>query len=230
MKIIVSVGHTLSGYGCGAIGILNESIANRNVAAAVKKHLEQQGHEVIFLQIDKIGANDTKDYVQRTAQANKYNADLFVEIHFNASNGAGKGTEVFYTSEKGKPFAQKITNAIAELGFSNRGAKHTDSLYVLNNTKMPAVLVECCFVDNKEDTDRYKQVGADKVARKIVKGITGVEPVDKPVSTSPAKEEKAPAGQYYRVQLGAYTYKKYAEEMLEKLKKAGFTDAFIKLS
>ena len=228
MKIIVSVGHTLSGYGCGAIGILNESIENRNVAAAVKKHLEQQGHEVIFLQIDKIGANDTKDYVQRTAQANKYNADLFVEIHFNASNGAGKGTEVFYTSEKGKPFAQKITNAIAELGFSNRGAKHTDSLYVLNNTKMPAVLVECCFVDNKEDTDRYKQVGADKVARKIVKGITGVEPVDKPVSTP--SEEKAPAGQYYRVQLGAYTYKKYAEEMLEKVKKAGFTDAFIKLS
>lgn len=227
MKIIVSVGHTLTGKGSGAIGILNESVINREVASLVKNHLQKQGHNVVYLQIDKIGDKDPLDYVQRANQANKYpNYDLFVEIHHNCFNGTAQGTEVFYYSDKGKVYAQKIANSIAELGFYNRGAKYYE-WHVLKATKMPAVLVECCFIDNKSDVSKHN---SDKIARKIVKGITGVEPVDKPVSTSPAKEEKAPAGQYYRVQLGAYTYKKYAEEMLEKLKKAGFTDAFIKLS
>ena len=225
MNIIVSVGHTLTGKGSGAIGILNESVVNREVASLVKKYLQEQGHNVVYLQIDKIGDKDQLDYVQRANQANKYpNYDLFVEIHHNCFNGTAQGTEVFYYSNKGKVYAQKITNSIAELGFYNRGAKYYE-WHVLKATKMPAVLVECCFIDNKTDVSKHN---SDKIARKIVKGITGVEPVDKPVSTP--SEEKAPAGQYYRVQLGAYTYKKYAEEMLEKVKKAGFTDAFIKLS
>lgn len=225
MKIIVSVGHTLTGKGSGAIGILNESVVNREVASLVKKYLQEQGHNVVYLQIDKIGDNDALDYVQRANQANKYpNYDLFVEIHHNCFNGTAQGTEAFYYSDKGKVYAQKIVNSIAELGFYNRGAKYYE-WHVLKATKMPAVLVECCFIDNKADVSKHN---SDKIARKIVKGITGVEPVDKPVQKP--KEEIAPDGKYYRVQLGAYTYKKYAEEMLEKVKKAGFTDAFIKLS
>ncbi len=227
MKIIVSVGHTLTGKGSGAMGILSESVVNREVASLVKKYLQEQGHNVVYLQIDKIGDNDALDYVQRANQANKYpNYDLFVEIHHNCFNGTAQGTEAFYYSDKGKVYAQKIVNSIAELGFYNRGAKYYE-WHVLKATKMPAVLVECCFIDNKTDVLKHNSV---KIARKIVKGITGVEPVDKPVSTLPTTEEKAPEGKYYRVQLGAYTYKKYAEEMLEKVKKAGFTDAFIKLS
>ena len=47
------------------------------------------------------------------------------------------------------------------------------------------------------------------------------------------KLEKKPTentGKLYRVQVGAYSVKANAEAMVDKLKKAGFTDAFIKES
>ena len=50
-------------------------------------------------------------------------------------------------------------------------------MYVLKNTKAPALLIEVCFVDDKDDVELYQE-NVDKVARAIVKGITGKEVVE----------------------------------------------------
>ena len=59
---------------------------------------------------------------------------------------------------------------IAALGFKSRGVKTTTGLYILNHTKAPAMLVECCFVDDADDAKLYNKT---KMADAIVKGITG---------------------------------------------------------
>lgn len=168
MKYLISVGHTSSGNtGCGAVGYLNESDCTRQIAPLVVSKLQSLGYTAIKLQID--GSNKY-DYVDRTNQANSIGGDMFVEIHLNA--GGGTGCEVLTTSgSKASSYATKVSQCISnKLSIANRGHKTTSGLYVLNNTSMPAMLVECCFVDNKTDYNAYN---ADKIASAIVEGLTG---------------------------------------------------------
>ena len=53
-----------------------------------------------------------------------------------------------------------------QIGFTNRGVKVSKGLYFLNHTKAPAILIEVCFVDDKDDAKLYKQT-----KNKIVEGI-----------------------------------------------------------
>ncbi len=97
----------------------------------------------------------------------KYNtvadADLHISIHFNSGRGDKKGdgriggTEVLLTenvADKGD-IARRICNQMEHLGFTNRGVKTRTDLYFLNHTKAPAILIETCFVDDKDDYMLY---------------------------------------------------------------------------
>lgn len=167
-KFLISVGHTASGNtGCGATGYLNESNCTREIAPLVVAKLKALGHEAIKLQIDN---SDQYDYVKREQQANSIGGDMFIEIHLNA--GGGAGTEVFTTNgSKAYDSAVRVSEAISNrLGIPNRGYKTTRGLYVLNNTTMPAMLIEACFLDNEAD---YKAYNAEAIATAIVEGLTG---------------------------------------------------------
>ena len=60
-----------------------------------------------------------------------------------------------------------------KLGFTNRGIKTTGGLYYLNHTINKAILIEVCFVDDKDDYDLYKKAGYKQIAKAIADGITG---------------------------------------------------------
>ncbi len=180
MKIAISIGHTLTGKGTGAVGFLNESICTREIGERVKSMLEAQGHEVVYCRIDQ----SENDLAYRVDLANKSDADLFAEIHLNA--GEGLGTEVYTYGAKEVQEAKSVLNAIVELGFRNRGIKDGKSLYVITNTNMTAMLIECCFVDTREDADRYNP---DAIAKAIVKGLTRAQAKEKtPAVQAPVKE------------------------------------------
>ena len=46
---------------------------------------------------------------------------------------------------------------MASVGFIDRGAKYTNGLHFLNQTVMPSVLLEVCFVDSTADCDIYEE-------------------------------------------------------------------------
>lgn len=129
----------------------------------------------------------------RCTVANNSGAQFHICIHFNC--GGGHGVEVYAISAAGKEVAQRVCDAISELGFTNRGVKDGSSLYVLKNTRMPAILIECAFVDSAEDMSRYN---AEVMANAIVKGITGqsvqsTAPIAK-TDPYPTYEETVPTG------------------------------------
>ena len=92
------------------------------------------------------------------------------------------------------------------------------------------MLVECCFVDDKDDVQLYD---CQKMAEAIVFGITGqrVQAAGQPDAgqETVAPGEETAVGdkrRLYRVQVGAYTVKGNADAAMATLKAAGF-DAII---
>lgn len=56
------------------------------------------------------------------------------------------------------------------LQLPDRGIKARPDLYVLRATRMPAILVETCFIDNDADLRRYEG-REDACARAVADGI-----------------------------------------------------------
>ena len=234
MRINVHAGHNPAGkVACGAVGLINESTENRKVKDEVIAQLQALGNTVYDC-TENNGTGQADVLRKIVTKCNQHTVDLDVSIHFNSGagnpggNGKTTGVEayVYSASSAAKPYAEKICQAIADLGFHNRGVKYSTSLYVLKHTVSPAVLVECCFVDDKDDVELYNY---RDMAAAVVKGITG-QTVQEAPETAPAGEgEETPTGDnksLHRVQVGAYSVKTNAEAMKQKLQAAGF-DAFI---
>lgn len=177
MKINVHAGHNPDGgVGCGAVGLIKESTQNRVVKDKVISLLKARGHTVYDCTVDNgTSANDVLKKI--VAKCNSHKVDLDVSIHFNAGakktkNGKTTGTEVYVYDKDGKAAstAKKICSAISALGFTNRGVVERKGLYVLKHTSAPALLIECCFVDDPDDVALYN---ATSMAEAIVYGITG---------------------------------------------------------
>lgn len=177
MKINIHAGHNPDGMtACGAVGLIRESTEARAVKDRVVAQLTAMGHTVHDCTCNN--GTSKEDVLKRiVAACNSHEVDLDVSIHFNAAaspvpDGQTTGTEVLLYSKTSKavPWAQQIVDSIAALGYSNRGVKERPGLYVLKHTRAPALLVECCFVDDPEDVALYN---ADRMAAAIVAGITG---------------------------------------------------------
>lgn len=165
MRICINAAHTKLGVGRGANKYLNESIETRKIAYELMQLLADSNHIIIPAVFD-LNNNNLKAAVET---ANNNDADLFVSIHLNA--GGSSGCEVYTYNAKNLPAAQKVCKNLEKLGFKNRGIKNGSNLYVIKNTKMSAMLIEICFVDNKEDASLYNKVGVEEIAKAIYKSI-----------------------------------------------------------
>lgn len=160
----------------GAASILNEVTEDRKVKNKLISLLKSAGYAVYDC-TDDSGRTSGANLANIVAKCNKHSVDLDISIHLNAGRGDSKGdgstggVEVFCYDSKTKDIAQSICNAIAAaFGYHNRGVKYSTGLYVLRKTKSKAILIECCFVDDKDDA---KVWNAEKCAAAIYKGLTG---------------------------------------------------------
>lgn len=240
MRINVHAGHNPVGkVACGAAGIIHESTEARRVKDEVIRQLKALGHTVYDCTCNN-GTGQADVLTKIVTACNAHPVDLDVSIHFNSGagdttgNGKTTGIEayIYSASSKAKDAAEKVCASISTLGFKNRGVKINTNLYVLRKTKAPAMLIECCFVDDKDDVQMYD---GQRMASAIVYGITGQTYTDK--SEADTDEEASQAGAettignnkvIYRVQVGAYAIKGNAEAMREKLNAAGFDAVLVR--
>lgn len=171
----------------GASGILDEVTEDRKVKDAVIKYLRAAGHTAYDC-TDDAGTTQGKNLANIVVKCNSHDGiELDISVHLNAGRdddkGDGKtgGTEVLIYSTAVKDVAKDIADEIAkEFDYALRsdettpkgcaGVKIVKSLYVLKHTKAKAVLIEPCFVDDKDDA---KVWNADRCAKAIVRAITG---------------------------------------------------------
>ena len=166
MKINVHAGHNFHVMGAG--GQFSETKEDRNVKNKLIALLKAEGHTVYDC-TDEDGRTQNANLANIVKKCNAHSVDLDVSIHFNAYNGTAHGTEVWVLNGSSqRDRAKRICDKISALGFDDRGVKSTNSLYVLRNTKAPALLVECCFCDSAKDAKLYN---AETMARAIAEGI-----------------------------------------------------------
>ena len=178
-KVTVHAGHNPSGkIACGASDLLDESTEARYITKKVIKLLRKNGIRAVNCTVNN-GTSQSDVLSKICAKCNAVaDAGLHISIHFNSGrsdkkgDGRTGGTEVLLTgnvADKGD-IAKRICNQMAKLGFTNRGVKTRTDLYFLNHTKAPALLVEVCFVDDKDDYMLYKADRMD-VARAVAQAV-----------------------------------------------------------
>ena len=128
---------------------------------------------------------------------NRQTRDLDVSVHFNAYDHSAHGTEVLYVSNAGLEIATPTCNAICDAGnFTNRGAKKRTDLAFLNGTNEPAILIETCFCDNTNDSNKYR-VNFEAICRAIAEEISGQEFSEQPPIEQPPEPEVPPEALLY---------------------------------
>ena len=151
-SIVISSGH--GKYVRGASGIVDEVDEARRVVERLADALAVRSVEVkVFHDETSHSQNENLNTI-----VNYHNAqarDLDVSVHFNAYVETAKpmGVEVLYVTQSA--LASQMSAAIARCGFVNRGGKKRTDLFFLNNTEMPAILLEVCFVDSEADAEIY---------------------------------------------------------------------------
>lgn len=179
------------------------------LAMAVGEYLEQNGVEVSYTRTTDVYQSP----YEKAQIGNRSGADLFLSLHRNASAapGTSSGIETLVYDQTGNKvaIAEAINSNLQNLGFNNRGIISRPGLVVLRRTNFPALLVEAGFIDNEEDNARFDE-NFDEIAAAIAGGILSSLPV------------VAPAGNTYRIQVGAFRVKELATTLQNRLLQEGY--------
>jgi hypothetical protein len=168
-SIVISSGHSTKCQ--GASGILNEVAEATRVVDQVAKELKDRGIAVKSYH-DTVSTSQNENLNRIVDYHNAQTRELDVSVHFNAYTETAKpmGTECLYVTQSA--LAKQVSAAIASAGFIDRGPKKRTDLFFLNNTAMPAILIEVCFVDSEADADIYR-TNFDLVCENIADTLGG---------------------------------------------------------
>lgn len=107
---------------------------------------------------------------ERTTYENKNGCKCFVSIHINAGGGTGFESWIYKKGGEAEKIASSINSKLQAHPLKNRGIKENQSFYVLKNTKAPAVLIECAFIDNLNDI-QYVSNNIESISKSIADAI-----------------------------------------------------------
>lgn len=173
MIVCLDAGHGGSDPGAvnANLGIAEKKLTLK-IVGLLRDTLNRRGISVVV-------TRDCDMFVPLSARcriANSALADLFVSVHINASpKPEAHGIETWYyaASSRGFDFARTVHAEVRDAYHTiDRGVKGSPGFYVLKNTHMPAILVECGFITNDADvTELSKDSVLANLASAIADGI-----------------------------------------------------------
>lgn len=215
MKILL-----ISGHGAGDPGAIGNGYKEADLTVEVVKGIKPLLEKYATVDVYPYERNAFKDIQNGNLQVNFANYNYVFEVHFNAFNGAAKGTEIYVTSkEKGTTVEQKIMKNLGAY-FSIRGANGvmvTDFLVIktAKNKGASSALLETCFIDNAEDMKSFQNNKA-AIYKAIVDGIVDGFGLKKNEPVVPQKSIEDIAKEVIAGKWGNGTERK------ERLEKAGY--------
>ena len=157
--------------------VMRENEFNSAVADYLAEALKRNGFDVLM-----VAPDDTDVPLKTRVQiANDTRAKAYISIHANAFGTTWNGANGLETwiYEKVMPdsetyrLAKCIHDALIKAtGLRNRGMKRSSDLFVLKNTSMHAVLLECGFMTNEEEAALLMdEIYRRKCAEAICRGV-----------------------------------------------------------
>lgn len=184
--ILIDPGHGGVDAGASDNGAVEKDI-NLDIALRLQEYIEESGGIAILTRSEDVSTADKNrsknvtqkksDLAERKKAIEKYKADVFVSIHMNKfSEEKYYGAQVFYPakSQESERLAQIIQLSLKEnLDKTNkRKEKENKGIYVLKDNPVPSVLIECGFLSNKKEAEKFKTAEyRQKVAWAIYLGL-----------------------------------------------------------
>lgn len=186
--VVLDAGHGGEDGGAVGVGGVLEKDINLAVTLELREALLRAGYSVVMVrETDAAVGNTTlSTLAERKRSDIRYRAELvsktenciLVSVHQNFFEQAKySGAQMFYSpgNEKSAVLADCIRKAVvAETQPENtRENKRADgNIYLLNNVSVPAVIVECGFISNAEETAKLQTPEYQKqLAAAIANGI-----------------------------------------------------------
>lgn len=190
MIVLIDNGHGVNTPGkCSPDGLFREYRYTREIAAEVVKRLRAAGYDARRIVEEEGDVSLSQRVARVNALCDKFGKRgvLLVSIHNDAAGGDGhwhdaRGFSVRVSpggSDASRLLAQCLYKAAQKQGKAVTGNRCVpqwmywpQSLYILNNTRCPAVLTENLFQDNREDVAfLLSPQGRDAIASLHVEGI-----------------------------------------------------------
>ena len=160
--VILDPGH--GGSEVGAVVKYNgkeiyEKDINIKIAKYVNTYLKNSGVNTYMTREGDIAVG----LYQRPKVANSKKGYIFLSIHNNAvaSGASANGVQVYYSESepsfknmKNREWAQVFYDEIASVGLKKAGLIDNNKYVVINQTDMPAAILECAFVTNPGDLEK----------------------------------------------------------------------------
>lgn len=233
VKIGLDAGHGLKTSGKQTPDGIKEWTLNDKVRDKVVAILADYDCEIIHTDGNEGKTDET--LASRLSAYMKKGCAVFVSIHHNANTGKwnnATGVEVFTDNNptaRDSKLAKCIYDRLVKYtGMKGRGVKKCD-FYVINQDKIPAVLVEGGFMDGRED---YKYITSDAgqtaYAKAVAEGLVdflGLKKKKKATATKKPAAATTTKTKLYRVrktwkdengQIGAYKALANAKALADK--------------
>lgn len=181
------------GGGDGAVGYMGTKEKTINAAAVreLKGVLESRGARTVLVR----PGDSSPTLQERVDRANAAGADFLVSIHANAAGHARgylsvSGTSTYYKDKHCHLPADLVYRKLLELGWGEFGVVGNFSYYPLQNTRMPAILVEQAFMSNPADEAKlldttYQRKQAEAIAKGLEEFFAGAGELPKSASSAP---------------------------------------------
>ena len=165
--IIIDAGH--GGEDGGAVGINNiiEKDLNLEISLLLADLLKSAGYNIIMTRTDDImlyteyikGKLKSQDLKYRLSIAEQNPDSIFISIHMNKfPKASASGTQLYYSPNHtaSEILAKNVQSYVKEYlqPNNNREIKKSGSqIYLMKKITIPAILIECGFISNYEETE-----------------------------------------------------------------------------
>ncbi len=166
--LIIDPGHGGIDAGATANGLVEKEL-NLEISTILSDYLSVFGYENVLTRNEDVllydpsieGSRKKQDLNNRLFFAEKYPESCFISIHMNKfPKEYCKGLQVFYSENNlsSKALAEELQfNAGLLQTDNNRKIKNgTDTIFLLENLDIPAVLIECGFLSNFDEAEKLK--------------------------------------------------------------------------
>ncbi len=164
--VVIDAGHGGTDLGANRNGVSEKEIV-LNIAKKIKALNRNQNLEIILTRDD----DSYPTLKDRTGKINDVKPDFAISLHINNSpreTTESKGMEVFVQdNEVSKKLASKFYEKFQDLKIK------TENLYILRESKTPAILLELGFMNNPNERNYLaSEKGQSEIAEKILRIIS----------------------------------------------------------